>query len=189
MMMVPPSEPSGRRASGDLVDFQRAEHFRREQREVETAVRRIAVLPDRLRNRMAVEETQVERRIGAVDAHALRGAECAIDGHARHLRQCFGDVGGGEFADVFGGDRFDDRIRIALFLERFLQTFANADDFDRAQFLIALRRRTAAGRLRIGRCEQRRLRSVLRIRRGRLIHRLRMRRGAHGQARDDTCGQ
>ncbi len=113
---------------GSLEDFDGAENFRRQQREIETAVGGVLVEPDGLCHRMAVEVAEVEAGIGAVDGDALRRAELAIEGYARYLGQGLGGIGCRQLTDVLGGDHLGDVIAVALAVQRFLQAGADAGD-------------------------------------------------------------
>jgi hypothetical protein len=63
---------------------------------------------------MAVEESEVEARIGTVDADALALAEAAIDGDAGNLRHRLRYVGVRKLTQVLGAHRFDDGTGLAL---------------------------------------------------------------------------
>ncbi|MNV18248.1 hypothetical protein D3C71_1090690 [compost metagenome] len=123
----------GQARFGGLDHFHAAQDQRRQQGVVEAAVGLLAVQPDRLRDRVAVQEGQVEAGIGAVDADPLTLAEATVQRDAGQLGQRLGDVGAGELADVLGGDRLGNGDVVALGVQRLFQAGADADDVDRIQ--------------------------------------------------------
>ena len=120
-----------------LVHLHVADDFRRQQGVVEGAaagVGRVAA-PVAGGDGLAIDQHAVQRRIGTVDADLLALAELAIHRDARQMRQRLGGVGVGELADVFGADRIDHGVGIALDVECLLQALAIAGDGDCLQFL------------------------------------------------------
>jgi len=109
--------------------------------EVERARIRCGRIVDARRGHLtSVEQHQVE--VGADAAHrhfralAQRGA---IDRDAADPLQRFGEIRVGELADVFGDDAVDHTLRGALDVHRLVEAVADADHFDRAQFIGSIR--------------------------------------------------
>lgn len=123
----------GEACFGGFENFRTAQDLRGQQRVIEPAAGLFAIKPDRLRNRMPVQERQIEAGVGAVDTHALALPEAPVQGDAGNLRERFGHVGAWEFADVFGGDRLGYAGVVAFGIERFFQAGADADHLDGIQ--------------------------------------------------------
>src|SRR5690606_18785889 len=116
---------TARRDSGPagLVDFEAADPFRREIREVEctacgaTEVHR-EVAADGVDvggcDLAAIDGDEVESRTEAADRDLRTFAIAALDADARNTLERFRQVGVGELADIFRRDRVDDARRIAL---------------------------------------------------------------------------
>jgi hypothetical protein len=62
----------------------------------------------------------------------------AVDRHAGNALQRFGQVGVGEFADVFGHDAVDDTVRIALQVHRRGHTAADTGHHHGLRFITSL---------------------------------------------------
>src|SRR5690606_30316116 len=125
------------RGAAGLVDLQGADAFRCEIREVEGpagAAREVARLvgADRLNvgggHRATVQGHQVEAAAEAADRDLRAFTVIAVDGHAGNALERFRQVGVGELADVFRGDRVDDAAVAALDLDRLLDRGANTGD-------------------------------------------------------------
>ena len=129
---------------GRLVDIDPADQLRREQRIVEGAARRVEDEPVGRRHGLAVQQGAVERRIGAQDRYLFALAELAVDGDARHQRQRFGDIGIGEFADIFRGNAVDDRVGVTLDVDRLGERGAITGDDDISGICIGVRRGSIA---------------------------------------------
>jgi hypothetical protein len=83
----------------------------------------------------AVERGGREIAGEAADVDFLRAPTEALRGQAGQAGDRVGDRGVGQFADVFGRDRFDDRRRFAFGLCRSFDTAANTDHLDGVQVL------------------------------------------------------
>ncbi|BBJ99476.1 hypothetical protein Xcc3_07840 [Xanthomonas campestris pv. campestris] len=118
-----------------LVDLHQAHHLRCQRAVVERAAVRVVgvAAPAGGGDGLAIEQHAVERRVGTEDADFFAFAELAVHGDAGEPRQRLGDVGVGEFADVFGADRIDDGIGIALDVERLAQAGLVPDNLDFVQ--------------------------------------------------------
>jgi hypothetical protein len=87
-------------------------------------VEAIAASAGRVEDLAAVVQVHVLAEATHEDAAAL--AHAALQLHARHAAQRFGDVRIGELADIVGHDRIDDLRGVALEVARFLEALADA---------------------------------------------------------------
>ena len=94
------------------------------------AVRPLNSERTKVRPRTTTPEPSTEKWSGSFDAGE------AVDRDARHALQRLGDRTVGQRADVFGGDRVDDGVGVALDVLRVGEAGADAGDDDRAVFCI-----------------------------------------------------
>ena len=104
----------------------------------------IALLAGR-RLRPAIERGRGQVGAGAADRDRIGAAEQALRCQAGQASDGFADRRVGQLADILGRDRFDDRLRILLHIDRILQRGAETGDDDRAGRII-LRRAFGLGR-------------------------------------------
>ena len=112
-----------------LVYRDLADDFRRQQRIAHAAAHRLGLVqhePVARAHRVAVDQRLGQARARAADADPVVLREAAFAAGARadvdawNALDRIGDVLVGQLADVFGGDHFDDRIGIALLVQRLL---------------------------------------------------------------------
>lgn len=108
---------------GRFIDLHQADHFRCQRAVVERAAVRVVGVsaPAGRCNGLTIEQHAIERRIGTEDADFFALAELPVHGDAGQPRQRFGNIGIGKLADILGADRIDDRIGVALDVERLAQ--------------------------------------------------------------------
>jgi hypothetical protein len=92
MLMVAPMPPGGVSARLDLYTW----------------------IDGRGRHLAAVEQHHVQVGADAAHGHARTFAQVAVDRHAGNTLQRFGQVGVGEFTDVFSDDAVDETVGVAL---------------------------------------------------------------------------
>ena len=111
---------------GGLDDFQPVDEFGGQVAEVDIA----AAAYRGGQSGRAIDFDAIERRVGTADGHASAFAIGARKLHTGHALQRFADILVGEFADIFGRNRVQHLRRIALGVQRALQTAADTGDDD-----------------------------------------------------------
>ncbi len=127
----------GQAGTARLVHFHPGDAFGGEVAEIEAARGRrfAAAAQARCGHLAAVQQHQVEVRAEPANGDGRAFTAVAVNRHAGDALERFGQVGIGELADVFSGDRVDDALRFALHIQRCAQAGADAGDDDGIAFV------------------------------------------------------